>query len=194
MKKRIIFNILIVLLSYNLSKAQIYTGVHLNTNYITSNNIFVDFGIGGQFTSGYQINNKIKCEINASTCTYSIYHFSGYKYFIRSLSFKSVYNFYKFKSFNTYFGLGTGLFFIESNLPDIDFNNPQIYEFVDYKESGLGILPTVGFEFKHPGIDNLNWDIGLSYYRIFTEHPVNLIQLKIGLLYYFDFKNGKESD
>ena len=86
------------------------------------------------------------------------------------------------------------MFFIESNLPDIDFINPQIYEFVDYKESGLGILPTVGFEFKHPGIDNLNWDIGLSYYRIFTEHPVNLIQLKIALLYYFDFKNGKESD
>jgi len=187
-------NILFFLLFGISSNAQIYTGISINNNYVTDNVTIWGYGAGYKITAGYKINTKTKAEFNVGSNLFSIYYFSGDRYKINSYYVNYSYKIFNTQKIKPYISLGSGFFQKKTNIPVMDDNSPNILYSIDYTENGIGILPTIGFEFKHPGIENLNWDIGLSYYRIFTEHPVNLVQLKIGLLYYFDFQTNKESD
>ncbi len=186
MKKIIILALIIsIALSVN---AQIYSGAYLNNNYINTQMVKSGYGLGYKFMLGYKVNKKIKADINIASDLYTIEYISGDYYKMNSFYANFTYNITSKRRVKPYIGLGTGLFQKKTNLPYFDFSKPMSVNYANLNENekSFGFLSTIGFELKHPDIKNLNWDIGISYYSIFTEYYTGNTQLKIGLLYYFN--------
>lgn len=190
MVKKLIFFFIIFFFVKSV-ESQIYTKVNLNNNYIVDKTLLSGYGAGYNIAIGYLINSKLKADFNFESSIYTFKYLSGDNYKVNSVYLNFIYKIFRTNKINTSIGFGSGFFQKKTNIQIVDWNNPQpFYLIVDYTEKGIGIIPSIGFEFKHPSIQNLNWDIGFSYQRIFTEHPINLLQLKIGLLYYFNKKTS----
>lgn len=173
MRKIIFVNLIAVFFIINIADAQINSEVKGVFSMPFGNNKIVDYGTGLNFNIGYLIKNKLDFSIGAEKiwCASII---DGYK--ISSIQANLKY-FVFTKDIKPYIGFGIGNFQESFNQP---FGN-------DFKESGIGIIPSIGSLFKSK-IKGLFFDAELSGYKVYKNHPISIININIGVLYYFRLK------
>jgi len=158
----------------NFSTAQLYTGIKGVASTPVSNYDDVDYGYGLNIAIGYLVKNTFDCSITTENLWFNSM-MDNYKIMSIKANFKYL---ILDKTFRPYIGLGAGYFRKSFDLPFAS----------EFKETGIGINPSIGTLINTNIIDGLNIDVELSYTKVYTEHSISLINFNIGLLYYFGIK------
>jgi outer membrane protein W len=80
------------------------------------------------------------------------------------------------KNIRPYIGIGVGYFQKKYDMPFSE----------SYSEKGLGLNPSIGVIFNSNIAENLFFNTNISYYKVYTDHALDLYSFNIGLLYYFN--------
>ncbi len=155
-----------------LLNAQVYLGVNSKIALPTSSCQEVDYGFGTGFLIGYLLQDKFNFDLGMSNLWMNSF-LSNYQ--IGSLKANVKYNILQ-KSVKPYLGVGVGYF-------RKSFNGPFDEKIA---ENGIGIIPSVGVLFGIKSVKGLVLNTEFCYTKVFTEHQISLLNLNIGLLYYFD--------
>ena len=186
---------LIMLIS--IANAQIFVEFAPNFSFSTNNyiengkSITVDYGVGANLVTGYSINKKIdfSCVVGVSKfpsaiTDYTIYdaNIKGKYYFLQNyikpyISLGIGYYEKSFKSFNAY-----------------DQRTGTSYELTFPVDKGIGFNSSIGISFQSKKITNLNINTELSYCNVYTETSYNLINVSVGVLYYFNNKKSNTTE
>lgn len=170
MKKLLV--IILLLPIFCALNAQIYGGINAKISFPPGNNSEINAGIGGEVLAGYSFHGKL--DFHGSYANLWCQSFiKGYS--ISSLTINARYRFLK-SSINPYIGVGSGYFKKKIESPLGGF----------ITESGIGVNPSVGVLFASAMVKGLSTNVEISLSEIFTEHQVNLFNVNLGILYYFD--------
>ncbi len=152
--------------------AQVYLGLNSKIAFPTSNYQEVSYGIGGDLLIGYSLQQTFDFNISASN-TWLRSMMENYQ--IGSINANVKYYILR-KSIKPYIGFGTGYFYKSFNGPFEE----------NFSENGIGIIPSAGALFDIKRFKGLFLNTEIAYCKVFTEHQINLFDLKIGLLYYLE--------
>jgi hypothetical protein len=172
MKKIFLAAFCLMVLLFNSSVAQVFTGINLKYASPVRDYNEVDNGLGLYVSIGYSFNQKLEFNISAEKLWMnSIVE----NYNIDNATFKIKYIFLE-NTLKPYIEIGTGYFKKSYDLP---FDNERT-------ENGMGIIASIGVLTKTHIINGLYFNTKLSYYSVYTENQIYLMNLNIGLLYYFN--------
>ena len=172
--RKIVLITLLTVLTITFLNAQIYTGINSKIALPTGNYVEINNGIGIDLLIGFLVKQKLDFNISANNSWFNTFI---EKYKIRALNANIRY-FILQKSLKPYIGFGTGYFHKSFKVP---------FE-TTFTENGIGIIPSIGVLFDTKMINGLFVNTEFSYYKIYTEHEVSLINFNIGILYYFKSK------
>ena len=177
MKKISLAAFCLMMLLFNNSVAQVFSG--MNIKYVSPVRDYdeVDNGLGPDVSIGYSFNQKLEFQISAGKLWMNAI---VEKYNINNAAFKIKYFFLK-NSLKPYIEIGAGYFKKSYELP---FDTKRT-------EKGIGIISSIGFLAKTHMINGLYFNAKLSYYSVYTENQIYLMNFNIGMLYYFKIQDNE---
>jgi len=173
MKKISVLTFLLIIWGTNL-KAQVFISSNIMYCSPCGENQVDEYGGGFNLLFGYSLNNKLDVSAKIERC-----YFASFVDHSRISTIGIDIKYFPLnKSFQPYLGFGVG--FVERYL-DIEIMGDI---FKDY-ENIISVEPEIGIRFDSKWIEGLYINTGLSYNMIDSNNKMNLINLKIGLQYYF---------